>query len=233
MTTNPAETVDTSWKGLYRWGGISALVAGIIYLIGIALSFSLGAVPSGGEAILKYLAGHTTLAYAFFGLSILADFLLVPVALALYLALKGINKSAMLAATGFGGLYLVLDLGGTLITWVALTTLSQNYAAATSDIQRAAYVVTANYAAALISASSNVYSSVLSSIWGIIGSLVMLKGIFSRVTAYLGVAVSIMGFVYAASIFVPALANVIAIWLGLFVVWLVLVGSRLYRLGRR
>jgi hypothetical protein len=228
-----AETVDPSWKGLYMWGGVSMLAVGVIYFIGIAMAFGLGSPPSGGEAVLKWFSGQTTFAYTLYGLFILTDILLVPVVPALYLALKGINRNAMLAATGFGGLSLVLDLGVTLITWVALITLSQNYAAATSDAQRAAYVATADYAVAIVAVSAPVFSAVTSSIQALITSLVMRKGIFNKATAYLGIAVSIFGFVYGISVFVPALATFLVIWGILIGIWFLLAGFRLYRLGKR
>jgi hypothetical protein len=231
------ETVDTSWKGLYKWGGISALAAGVLYIIIILLALGLG-VPSSttGEGILTWFSGHATLAYTWYGLAIVGDILFVPVLLALYLALKGINKNAVLAAAGMGGLALALDLGVNMITWIALITLSQNYAAATSDIQRAAFVATADYAVGITSVSSTVYSSIIFSIWPLITSLVMLKGIFSRATAYVGIAASIIGLVYGLTVFVPyssSLAVLLALMLILFAVWLLLAGSRLYRLGKR
>ena len=52
--------------------------------------------------------------WAILGLSVLTDLLLVPVALALYLALKGVDRDAMLVATAFIGLFVVLDLA---VTW--------------------------------------------------------------------------------------------------------------------
>jgi hypothetical protein len=59
----------------------------------------MGATPSGGEAVLNWLTGQTTLAYTTYGVFILTDILFVPVMLALYLALKGVNKNAMLAGS--------------------------------------------------------------------------------------------------------------------------------------
>src|SRR6266446_6901527 len=52
--------VDPDGKWLYRVGGISALVLGIVYIITIPLYVYVGAPPSGGEARLKYLALNTT-----------------------------------------------------------------------------------------------------------------------------------------------------------------------------
>jgi len=237
MTTNLTETIDKSWKGLYRWGGLSALTAGVLYIIALLLALGLG-VPSSatGEGTLKWFSGQTTLAYTWYGLAIAADILLVPALLALYLALKGINKNALLAAAAIGGLALALDLGANLITWTALITLSQNYAAATSDVQRAAFVATADYAVGITSVSATVFSSIIFNIWPFITSLVMLKGIFSRATAYVGMAGSIVGFAYGLTVFVPyssSLDVLLVLMIVLLAVWLLLTGNRLYRLGKR
>src|SRR5215472_2156161 len=85
--------VDPEGKWLYRVGGISAFVLGIAYIITIPLYAHVGAPPGGGEARLKYLALHTTEWWAILSLSVLTDLLFVPVALALYLALKGVNRN--------------------------------------------------------------------------------------------------------------------------------------------
>ena len=111
MTVN---AVDPDGKWLYRVGGISALVLGTAYIVIVALYVPVGAPPSGAEARLAYLAGNTTVWWAILGLSVLTDFLFIPVALSLYLALKGINRNAMLVATAFVVLFVVLDLA---VTW--------------------------------------------------------------------------------------------------------------------
>lgn len=130
--------VDPAGKWLYRVGGICALVLGIAYLITIPLYAHVGAPPSGGEAWLKYLAEKTTKWWTILGLSVFTDLLSVPVALALYLALQGVTRSAMLVATAFVGLFIVLDLAVTWTNYASLLTLSGNYAAATNDAQRVA-----------------------------------------------------------------------------------------------
>src|SRR5258708_30185520 len=103
--------VDPDGKWLYRVGGISALAIGIAYLNILPLFALVGnPPPSGGELWLKYLEGKTTVWWAILGLSVFTDFLFVPVALSLYLALKRVNKNAMLIASAFVGLFVVLDL---------------------------------------------------------------------------------------------------------------------------
>jgi hypothetical protein len=225
--------VDPDGKWLYRVGGISALVLGIAYIITIPLYVHVGAPPSGGEARLKYLALNTTVWWAILGLSVLTDFLFVPVALSLYLALKGVNRNTMLVATAFVGLFIVLDLAVTWPNYASLITLSGNYAAATNDAQRAAYVAAANYPSAVLASSLEaVYSIMVLSFGILVTGLVMLKGIFSKSTAYLGLVTGILGIVSVAGpFFVSTLSVTIIITSVLTTVWVLFVGYRLYRLG--
>src|SRR5205809_4059629 len=142
--------VDHDVKWLYLVGCISALVLGTAYIIIVALYVPVGAPPSGAEARLTYLAGNTTVWWAILGLSVLTDFLFVPVAFALYLALKGVNRNAMLVATGFVGLFVVLDLAVTWSHYASMLILYTNYSRSTDDVQRAGYVAAANYASAVL-----------------------------------------------------------------------------------
>jgi hypothetical protein len=107
-------SADVDQKQWYRVGGIAALVLGISYIIIVLLYAHVGPPPFGGEAWFKYLPEKTTVWWSILGLSVFTDFLFVPVAFALYLALKGANRNAMLLATAFVGLFVVLDLA---VTW--------------------------------------------------------------------------------------------------------------------
>jgi len=227
--------VDPDGKWLYRAGGISALLLGIGYIVTIPLYVQAGAPPSGGEARLQYLAGKTTVWWAILGLSVLTDFLFVPVALALYRALKGVNRNAMLVATAFVGLFVALDLAVTWPNYAALIALSGDYAAATNDTQRAAYVAAANYASAVLESTlEGVYSIATLSVGILMIGLVMLKGAFGKGTAYLGVATGILGVVSVAGpFFVSTVGVAIIVASVLTTVWVLFVGHRLYRLGRR
>ncbi len=227
--------VDPDGKWLYRVGGISALILAIAYIITIPLYVYVGAPPSGGEARLKYLALNTTVWWAILGLSVLTDFLFVPVALSLYLALKGVNRNAMLVATAFVGLFIVLDLAVTWSNYASLITLSGNYAAATNDAQRAAYVAAASYPSAVLASSLEAVYSIMVLSFGILMiGLVMLKGIFRKSTAYLGLVTGILGIVSVAGpFFVSTLSVTIIITSVLTTVWVLFVGYRLYRLGQQ
>ena len=182
-----------------------------------------------------YVAGNTRTWWAILGLSVLTDFLFVPVSLALYLALKGVNRSAMLLATACVGLFVVLDLA---ITWTnceALITLSGKYAAAANDAQKAAAVAAAIYPSAVLeSRLLFVYNSLTLAVGILMTGFVMLTGIFSRSTAYLGLVTGILGIISVVGpFFVSALSLTIIVTSILTTVWVLFVGYRLYGLGRQ
>ena len=227
MTVNVA---DPDGKWLYRVGGISALVIGIAYIIIIPLFAHVGGAPSsGGEAWLKYLEGKTTVWWAILGLSVFTDFLFVPVALSLYVALERVNRNAMLVATAFVGLFVVLDMAVLWTNYASLLTLSALHTAATTDVQRASYVAAADYASAVLASHTEVFYSIVDlSLAILIIGFVMLKakGIFNKTTAYLGLAAGIFGIVSIAGFFVIIIINALLVTL-----WLLFVGYRLFKLG--
>ncbi len=228
------DAVDPDEKWLYRVGGISALILGLAYIATIALYVPVGAPPSGAEARLTYLAGKTRVWWAILALSVLTDFLFVPVALSLYLALKRINRNAMLLATACVGLFVVLDLAVTWTSYASLITLSGTYAAATSDAQRAVVVAAANYPSAVLeSRLLGVYAILVPAVGILMTSVVMLKGIFSKTTAYLGLVAGILGIISVAGpFFVRSLGAAVIMSSVITTVWVLFVGYRLYRLGR-
>ena len=224
--------VDPDGKWLYRVGGISALVIGIAYIVIFPLFAHVGGSPSsGGEAWLKYLEGKTTVWWAILGLCVFTDFLFVPVALSLYVALERVNRNAMLVATAFVGLFVVLDLAVTWTNYASLLTLSGFHSTATNEVQRAAYVAAANYASAVLASRTEVFYSIVDlSVAILMTGFVMLrgKGIFSKTTAYLGLAAGIFGIVSIAGFFVIIIINAL-----LTTAWVLFVGYRLFRLGQK
>jgi hypothetical protein len=227
--------VDPDGRWLYRAGGVSALVLGVAYLVIIGLYVPIGAPPSGAEARLAYMAGNTRTWWAILGLSVLTDFLFVPVALALYLALKGVNRSAMLLATASVGLFIVLDLAITWTNYEALITLSGKYAAAANDAQKAAAIAAAMYPSAVLeSRLLFVYNSLTLAVGILMTGFVMLTGSFSRSTAYLGVVTGMLGIISVVGpFFISALSLTIIVTSVLTTVWVLFVGYGLYGLGRQ
>jgi hypothetical protein len=183
--------------------------------------------------MLEYLNGKTSVWWAIIGLSALTDFLYALIAFSLYQALKGINRDAMVVATGLKWLFVVLELAIAWPNYVVLLTLSESYAAATTDLQRASYVASANYATAMLNSKLGFYSILVPALGTLLIGLVMRKGIFNKATAYLGVVAGVLGIVSVVGpLFVSALDPTIILTSLLTTVWFLLVGLRLYKIGR-
>jgi hypothetical protein len=230
-----AHATATDYRWLYRWGGLSAVLLSLGYIVTIPLYISVGPPPHGGEARLQYLAGKTTVWWAILALSVLTDLLFLPVALALYRALRGVNNHAILLAITLVGLFVVLDLAVTWTNYAALISLSDHYATATSDIQRAADVGAATYASAVLESSLEAVYSILTLSLGILIISVVMRGAdFGKWTAYVGLVTGVLGIVAAVGpFFVTALSVTIVIVSVLTTLWILLIGFSLFRLGSR
>lgn len=223
-------SLDTQW--LYRVGGIAAIVLAAAYIVIIVLYAAAGAPPTGGEAWLRYLDGKTAVWWAIVGFSILTDFLFVPVTFALYFSLKGVNRTAALVGAAFLGLFAILDLAATWPQYAALITLSSGYAAA-DPAQRGVFIAAATYADSALQYSQSIYSILVPSFGILLIARVMLQGVFNRATAYVGLATGILGIVSViGAFFITALGTAAILTSLLTIVWLLLAGYRLYRLGQ-
>ena len=132
-------------------------------------------------------------------------------------------------------LFIFLDLALTWTNYAALITFSSKYAAAANDAQRAAVVGVANYPSAVLeSGLLFVYNTLVLAVGILMTGFVMLKGIFSKSTAYLGLATGILGIVSVVGpFFASALGVTIIVTSILTAVWVLFVGYRLCRLGRQ
>lgn len=228
-------TVDLEEKWLYRVGGIAAF----ILVIGWFLTFPLyaaggGPEPLGAEARLLHYAGRESAWWAILWLMVFTDLLYVGIVLALYQSLKKIGQSMMLLFIACKGLFFALDLGLLWPNHAALFNLSRLYAAAVSEAQRAAIVSAALAPSAVLdSLLPGVYSIVIPSLGTLFVSLVMLKGVFSKRTAYLGLAVGVTGIVAFADPFMGAWGKVHIVNALLATIWFLLVGWRLYKFGQQ
>ena len=229
-------TVDTDGRWIYRVGGLSGIVLGVGYLLTIPVTIIIagGFPPLGVEARLAFFAEHAAGWWIATALMVFTDLLYVPIFLALYHALKGFNKYMMLLAFACGGLFVVLDLA---ITWTAfpsLIILSGNYAAATSDAQRAIIVAAAGYPSAIVdSPLSGIYAILFPGLGELLASLVMRKGIFNKTLAYMGVITGVCGILAGIGpIFISELETAQYINASLAMIWFFFVGFKLYKLSQ-
>jgi hypothetical protein len=234
VSESRANAADPEGRWLYRVGGLSALVLGSAYIVVIALYVPMGAPPAGAEARLTYLAGNPTAWWAILGLSVLTDFLFVPLTFALYRALKGIDRNVMLLASACVGSFVVIDLAVTWTNYAALLALSGNYTAAINDAQKALIVAAAQYPSVVLGSSLlGVYIILVPGLGVLLMSLVMLRGVFSKGTAYLGLITGLLGVVSVVGpVFASALGITVVIASVMTTVWVFAAGFRLYRLGQ-
>ncbi len=234
-----AETTDSAWKGLYKVGGAAALIVTVLLTIEIIV---FTAYPLPGTVIGYFTLLQTNRLLGLLDLyllEILAYALFVPMFLALYVALKRANKSYMALATTLALIGIAVFLATN--NPFSMLSLSDQYAAATTDAQR--YVFLAAGQAILANTSQRAVGGfniglLLVSVAGLIVSAVMLRSnIFSKVTAYVGILANAISLAeYFRLTFAPAavlLLLIIATASGLLLlIWYILIARRLFQLGQ-
>lgn len=227
-----AAAPDFSWRSLYRVGSVSAAFYVALVIVPLVLLVVAPQPPLvGGAAALEYIASHK-LVYivelvAFVGLSLPA----IVVFLALYAVLKHLNKSAAAlgAVIGIVSETIALALGSSPPSLNSgLVSLSDHYMAASTDVQRATFAA----AAESLMATSNAVTAagILTALGILLLSLVMLKGIFHKGVALLGIITGILGIICEA--FREIIGPVYIVYGLLLPTWFLLMSWKLYRLSR-
>lgn len=220
---------DPSWRSLYRAGGISAILYVILGIIvpGLLLIGSSYSRDMDGAALLQFIASNRTWWMIVQTLTLVPSILAIVVFLTLYIVLKHINKSYAAIGAIVAIVCEILFIAFYPVT-LGLVYLSDQYVLAT-DTQR---IVLATAAESLL-AQNNVFNPIYDIVFVIsilIISVVMLKGVFHKSVAYLGIATT------PAAIIGLALWPIIGIayfwWWFVFMVWFIAVGWKLYRLGK-
>jgi hypothetical protein len=195
------------------------------YVLVIGLYSIAGAPPTGAEAWLNYLPGKTADWWMILGVSVFTDFLYVPVALGLYLALRKVNQYAMIVATVFVGLFVVLDLAITWPNYASILVIFRDYAGTTDAARRAADVAAVTYACAVLAAPLEVVYAIVTLSFGIlVTGFVMLKSSFPKATAWLALATGVLGILSLTRLSFAVIGNALCA-----TAWLFFVGYALVR----
>lgn len=221
---------DPSWGSLYRAGGVSAILFVVLVLVAIVLVVvAPPPLNSDGATTLQYVASHKVLYLIEQALWLAPSVFALVVFLALFQALKHLNKSyaAIGALAGIVSWALTLALPTTGGGAPVLVDLSDHYMAATTAAQQTAFAT----AAEVFIAENNITSAVgiLTPVGILILSLVMLKGVFPRGVAYLGIVTGGLGIVSEA--LRPILGPGYFVYGLLLPLWFLAIGWQLYRLG--
>ncbi len=245
-----AETTDSAWKGLFKIGGWAALIAAVVFRRNLGSEFivfkGFGIIPSVPTTTPVSAIEWFTLFQnnRFVGLSLLNLFDLVNFALvglifpALYAALRQTNKSSMVIATAFGLVGVAVYFASNQA--FAMLSLSEQYAAATTDAQRsmllgAGEALLAINNPGIVYQGTGIYMSLfLVTLAYLIISLVMLKSsIFGKATAYVGIVAHVFGLGYFIAIaFAPAIYAIPpSISAPFLLIWYILIARKLFQLG--
>ncbi len=224
-----AEAVDPHWHWLHKIGGVAALIMAIIIPLQLIV-FIVSPPPTTVTGWFTLFQNNNLLGLLSFEfLFVVYGVLSIPMALALYIALRRTSQS-------FTAIYLTLNLVGVVALFAArpafdMLYLSNHYAAATSDAQRSVFLAAGEAMLAVFHGTTFLVSYVLGSLTGLIISLVMLQStIFSKLTAYLRIISSVLDF----GIFVPTIGIFISAFsVVLLLIWNILVARRLLQLGQR
>ena len=244
QVTSNAESRDSNWNRVYKLGGAAALLAVLIALTDIGLTFlPSGAEPPGTMTAVDWFDLFQS--NWFFGLrnlgllpNILTLVLLIPVFLALYGVHRHVNPV-------YAALALILSLVGTAIyisnnAAFPMLTLSAKYAASTTEAQRT--LLAAAGEAILAHGEDFTPGAFMGFLFGetaiITISFVMLRGgIFSKVSAYSGILGGFFLTIFTIwATFIPVLFEIsmlLAMVGGLLsIVWYILTARTLFHLSR-
>ena len=230
QATNP-EIEDSSWKSLYKVGGIAALAVVAIAVIQAPI-FILFPQPTTVIGHFTQFQSNKLLGLVDLDLIlILAEACNVPILFALYAALRRFNPALLTIALtlGLGGIAFFFAVNPTF----SMLYLSDQYAAAAMDVQRAAFLAAGEALVANYNGTAFGLFFILSGVADLIIAAVMLRsGVFNKATAFTGMAVGAM-------LLVPPLPvlGMIALVLSYIVIlpsmiWNILVAIRLFQLGR-
>jgi hypothetical protein len=220
---------DTDWRLLYRAGGVAALITAV--LIPLQIVVFIAWPPPLESSVIDWFTlfqDNWLLGLLSLDLLLLVDYiLLVPIVLALYVALRRASESLMAVATALYFVAIAAYFASN--TAFEMLSLSEGYAAATTDTQRAMDLAAGQAMLATFEGTSFQVSYVLASVAGImIGAVMLWSKIFGRVAAY----ALILGDVIGLGLYIPTIGiflsviSVPVLW-----VWYILIARRLIQLG--
>lgn len=218
----------SGWAGLYKLAGVSALLQ-VAIVINQLVIFMSAPPPLEGTALewFKLFQENPIIGLIDFEfLMVIYVILCIPIALALYTILRPVNPS-------WTAVYLTLTLLGVMCFIAArpafeMLYLSQAYAAAQNDAQRAMLLAAGEAKVAAFHGTAFYINYILGSLTGLIISLVMLQStLFSKKISYVRIASSVCDF----GLFLPVVGMFISILSVLFLaIWNIMIARRLFQL---
>ena len=235
-------TGDTGWQRLYKAGGVAALLAALVFRRNLGPEVSLFVSRQQPETVdgwYSLLQSRSLLGLVYLDFFDVVNCILVGLMfLALYAALSSVDRSLTLVAIVAGLTGITVCIGSN--TALTMLSLSAEYASATTDAERSVLVaagratLASNDPSAAYASTGYVWRYFLLAVAVLTFSVVMqLSSDFSNSTAVIGVLAAVFDLAYVGTFaFIKGVAIYLMPVAGLLIViWHVLVGIRLYRLG--
>jgi hypothetical protein len=228
MDEAKTETADSNWDWLYKIGGAAAMLSLVFFPIQIII-FLVNPPPDSVIGWFRLFQDNPLIGLLDLDLLLIVDQVLsILIFLALYVALRRAQESFMAISVALGLVSIVLFIASN--PAFAMLSLSDQYAAATTEAQRAVFLAAGQAMLVTWQGSAFQVSYLLGSIAIIMLSAVMLRSkLFSKTTAYLGILANVI----ALGLYVPVIGIYISVFSVVFLwVWYLLIARRLFQLGR-
>jgi len=221
-------------KTLLTVGGVALMIEGVAYLLITITGGLIGVTPGDDPRWLQAITTQPALSLITYGvLTGVADLVLIPGALALYLAFRKNHGAVMLVAAAVLLSYVAIDVSTFVSTSTAITLLAQGYAATTDQAQRAAFLAAEYYGLSTIPLSQFL-GWFYPSMGYVIVSCVMLREGVHGAAPYLGVAAGVVDIIASFSFLFPgtALELLMSPGLALLGLFALFAGLALVRMAR-
>jgi hypothetical protein len=189
-----AGTADSPWKLLYRGSGVTAILMALFIPIQVVV-FAIWPPPTTVTGWFSLFQDNKLLGLLDMDLLLIIDQVLIIVLfLALYVALRRTNQALATIGLTFG----LLGVGAYFASSTAfnMLSLSDQYAAATSEAQRATFLAAGQVMISIWQGTAFDIGYVLEGIGLLLTTIVMVKSpLFNKPTAYIGVVVGVMALV--------------------------------------
>jgi hypothetical protein len=226
---------DQNWKRLYWVSGVLLILNSVLSLVA---AYASRILYNGGyhdpESYLQLVSQNQQLAYITWSLWIVIDILPLPIIIALYILFQRYNRTLAILGGLFALFYAIYDVSATEINSLTLVSLAHGYSLAATEIARAPFIAAATYGYYALPLQT-ILSFALGPIGYLLWCIPMAKSFFGRWNAIIGVIVSVIGLLGAASPVFPS-----SLFLGwcaflcvrLIAIWFIILGVMLYRYGR-
>ena len=222
------EIEESRWNWLFKIGGAAAIFEAVIIPIAIVV-YIVSPPPTTATGYFALFQTNALLGLLALDLLLVIGVVVsIPMTLALYVTLRRAGESFMAIA-------LALSLVGAAAyfasnTSINMLSLSGQYAAATTDAQRAMFLAAGQAMLAIYTGTAFHVNYLIGGTAFLIMAFVMLRSdIFSKTTAYVGIISNVMGF----ALYVPMIGTFLSISsvVGLLI-WYIMIARTLFKLGQ-